>query len=290
MLELYGSDGRSEWLDIDWREHQRWVTLAGDPVNVIELGDGEPVVLVHGLAGSWQNWLENIPHLARSRRVIALDLPGFGASPMPAKKISISGYARTLDALCAELGLDSAAVVGNSMGGFIGAELAIAFPQRVQRLVLVSAAGLSIENQRRQPELTLARRMEAVSAWLATQSDAFARRPRLRQLALAVVARHPERLSGPLAAEQIRGSGKPGFVDAFDAMTSYRIRDRLSQIACRTMIVWGTHDHLVPVRDAHEFEALVPNARKVIFADTGHVAMLERPRRFNALLDDFLAE
>ena len=82
----------------------------------------------------------------------------------------------------------------------------------------------------------------------------------------------------PLVAEQIRGSGKPGFVDALDALTDYPIRDRLPEIACPTLIVWGEDDKLVPVRDADEFERLIPDARKVVFPDTGHVAMLERPR------------
>ena len=91
----------------------------------------------------WQNWLLNIPAFMGSHRVIAPDLPGFGRSEMPAGKISIQGYARLIDALCAELGLEQPIVVGNSMGGFIGAELAIAFPTQVKQLVLVSAAGLS---------------------------------------------------------------------------------------------------------------------------------------------------
>src|SRR5207247_5261751 len=133
--------------------------VAGRPANVIEPGAGDPpVVFVHGLAGSWQNWLENLPHFAERHRVIAMDLPGFGASPMPAEKISISGYAQWLDELLGTLGVDEAVVVGNSMGGFIGAELAIAFPRRVRRLVLVSAAGLTIEYQRNERILGLLRR------------------------------------------------------------------------------------------------------------------------------------
>jgi pimeloyl-ACP methyl ester carboxylesterase len=291
---VYGPAGRSAWLDVDWRTHQRWVTVQGRPVNVIELGQGPPLVFVHGLAGSWQNWLEQLPVFAEQRRVIALDLPGFGHSPLPAEKISIPGYARTLDALCQALEIDAAAFVGNSMGGFIGAELAISFPRRVERLVLVSAAGLSIEHQRSEPGLAALRRAENVLAfytgWIASRSDAVARRSRLRRAVLALVAAHPERLPAPLAAEQIRGSGKPGFIDAVDALTSYPIRDRLGEIACPTLVVWGDRDRLVPVGDALEFERLIPNARKVIFEDTGHVAMLERPARFNAVLEDFLAD
>jgi pimeloyl-ACP methyl ester carboxylesterase len=290
----YGPTGRSPWLDVDWRSHQRWLQVGGRRVNVVELGSGPPLVFVHGLSGSWQNWLEQLPVFARDHRVVAFDLPGFGASEMPDWPISISGDARWLDALYDALGIDAAAVVGNSMGGFIGAELAIAFPSRVERLVLVSAAGLTVEYQRDERALavlrTLDKRLAAYAAWLGTRSDELARRPRARRMIFGLVAHRPDLLPAPLVAEQIRGSGKPGFVPALDALTSYPIRDRLPEIGCPTLIVWGTEDRLVPVRDADEFARLIPNARKVVWPQTGHMAMLERPAAFNRLLAAFLAE
>jgi pimeloyl-ACP methyl ester carboxylesterase len=224
--------------------------------------------------------------------VIALDLPGFGYSPMPAEKISISGYARTIGELCDVLDIAAAALVGNSMGGFISAELAICDPARVDRLVLVSAAGISIENQS-YPTGAMHRVegfLAAYTAWVASKSEFVSRRSRLRQATLYSVMRHPGRLPAPLAAEQLRGSGKPGFIDALDALMSYPIRDRLSEISCPTLIVWGRRDWLVPVKDADKFERLIPNSRKVVYEGTGHMAMLERPAAFNALVDEFLAE
>jgi 4,5:9,10-diseco-3-hydroxy-5,9,17-trioxoandrosta-1(10),2-diene-4-oate hydrolase len=286
----YGPDGRSEWLDVDWREHRRWVTVEGRPVNVVELGEGPAMLLLHGLGGSWRNWLETIPHFARRFRVIAPDLPGFGDSPLPSEPISIPGYGRSVCALLDALGVESAVVVGNSMGGFIGIELAVRFPARVRRLVLVSAAGIEIEHQRREPVRTLARALALFSVWVGSRADALARRPRLRRLLMATSAAHPERLPAPLAAEQIRANGKPGWLGAFDALLSYRIRDRLEEIACPTLIVWGDRDRMVPVRDADEFERAIPGARKVIFPDTGHLAMLERPARFNEVVDEFLSD
>jgi pimeloyl-ACP methyl ester carboxylesterase len=290
----YGPSGRSPWLDVDWREHQRWVTIDGRRVNVIELGSGPPVVFIHGLSGSWQNWLEQLPVFARDHRVIAFDLPGFGASQMPREKITIRGYGHFVDALLDELGVSSAAVVGNSMGGFIGIELAIRFPERVERLVLVSAAGLSIEYLRNERALAvlgaIENRLAAYSGWLASRSDALARRPGARRMIFGIVAKRPDRLPGPLVAEQVRGSGKPGFLPALDALTDYPIRDRLGEIACPTLIVWGADDKLVPARDADEFARLIPNSRKVVWPETGHVAMLERPEAFNALVQAFLAE
>ena len=290
----YGPGGRSPWMDINWRERQRWVTIDGRRVNVIELGSGPPVVFIHGLSGSWQNWLEQLPVFARDHRVITFDLPGFGASELPREKITISGYGRFVEALLDELGVASAAVVGNSMGGFIGIELAIRFPERVERLVLVSAAGLSIEYLRNERALAvlgaLGNRLAAYSGWVASRSDALARRPVARRAIFGIVAHRPDRLPGPLVAEQVRGSGKPGFIPALDALTDYPIRDRLGEIACPTLIVWGAEDKLVPARDADEFARLIPNARKVVWPQTGHVAMLERPEGFNALVQAFLAE
>src|ERR1700760_4116199 len=146
---MFEPAARARWQDVDWRAPQRWRIVDGTPVNTIELGpengdtEAKPLVFVHGLSGSWPNWLEQLPAFAAEHRVITLDLPGFGHSPMPRETISISGYAQMLDRLLDQLEIDAAAVVGNSMGGFIGAELAIAFPQRVERLVLVSAAGIS---------------------------------------------------------------------------------------------------------------------------------------------------
>lgn len=269
--------------------------MEGQPLNVIELGEGPPVVFVHGLSGSWPNWLEQLPVFARDHRVVALDLPGFGHSPMPLQDITISGYARALDGLMETLGLDAATLVGNSMGGFVSAELAIAYPQRVERLVLVSAAGISTyqrpEVMRAVPWLTRAERViAAYTAWLASKSDTVVRRRGLRNATLGLVVRHPGRLPGPLAAEQLRGAGKPGFMQALGALLDYPLRERLPEIACPTLIVWGAEDRVISRRDADVFEQLIPNSRKVMFEDTGHMAMLERPAAFNELLERFMRE
>jgi pimeloyl-ACP methyl ester carboxylesterase len=291
---------KERWQDVDWQGHQRWIEIEGTPVNTVVLGPEpeqgtQPIVFVHGLSGSWPNWLEQLPVFAATHRVITLDLPGFGHSPMPRETISIAGYARLLDGLLDRLEVDAAVVVGNSMGGFIAAELAIAFPQRVERLVLISAAGISTHNHRGSalglPALRRAERiLGAYTAWLAAHSDAVVRRPRLRDATLNFVVRHPERLPASLAAEQLRGAGTPGFLQGLEAVLHYDVRDRLPEIACPTLIVWGDRDRVIGVRDADVFAELIPDSRKVVFGDTGHMSMLERPEAFNALLEEFLGE
>ena len=237
---MYGTASRSPWLDVDWRRHQRWVLVDGDAVNTIELGGEarsdttrQPLVFLHGLSGSWPNWLEQLPVFAAERRVIAIDLPGFGHSPMPAEPITIPGYARMLDGLLGQLEIDAAAVVGNSMGGFIGAELAIAFPQRVERLVLVSAAGISThENRSARRTVPALRRLErlvtATTAWTASKSDAVARRPRLRNATLNLVVSHPGRMPAALAAELSA------------------LRSALKDIKVPTLVLSGSRDNNAP--------------------------------------------
>ena len=286
----YGVRGRSAWLDIDWPAHQRWVRVDGVPANVIEFGDGPPLLFVHGLSGCWQNWLENMPFFARTHRVVAVDLPGFGASPMPPGEISISGYARFLEGLCEALSIDAAAVVGNSMGGFIAAELAISSPQRVERLMLVSAAGISAEHLHRDGIMAGARVVAGVATATAARHEWFARRPGLRKLALRFVVRHADRLSAPIAHELMSGSGKPAFLPAMEGIMAHPISRRLPQIACPTFVVWGEDDRVIPVRDAQRFGELIADVRVEVLPDTGHVPMLERPGRFNALLEAFLEE
>lgn len=285
----YVRSGHSPWMEVDWSAHQRWVMVDGRPVNVVELGEGPPVLLVHGLAGSWQNWLENVCPLAASHRVIAVDLPGFGHSAVPRQDISISGYAHCLESVCEQLEAERVAVVGNSMGGFVGADMAIAHPGRVSHLVLVAAAVLWNERRRARPLTTLANVTEATTALLFAQTQRAVRRPRLRTLALSQVVRHPDRVPPPLALEQLSSSGSPeAFGQALQALFSYKLRDRLPEIECPTLVVWGSHDQLVSVKDARVLAELIPGAHTEIFDDTGHMPMLERPARFNALIEEFV--
>jgi pimeloyl-ACP methyl ester carboxylesterase len=214
---------------------------------------------------------------------------------MPPEKITINFYARVVDELLDSLNIGTASIVGNSMGGFIGAELAIEFATRVDRLVLVSAAGLTTAEMHNDKALSALRRIENILAygagWAGSRSDRLARRPGLRKALMLAVAAHPDKLSSALAAEQVRGSGKPGFLDALEALGTYPLQDRLERIEAPTLIVWGSKDRLVPLRDADRFvEAIGDNANKVVYSDTGHVAMLERPARFNADVEKFLVE
>jgi pimeloyl-ACP methyl ester carboxylesterase len=278
-----------EWPAVEWRARLRRVELPGAEVNYVEVGEGEPVLFVHGLSGCWQNWLEQLPHFGRGQRAIALDLPGFGSSPMPSWQIEMPAYGRLLHDFCEKLGIEGATLVGNSMGGLVAAEAATAFPGRFERLVLVSAAGiLNTWN----PE---ARATATAWAWktfaptVSGLARAIVSRPHSRQLTLGLFMRYPDRLRADLLWEQIVGGAEcDGFGDALQALIRYDIRERLATIEMPTLIVWGLSDHVVPVAAAISYHRRIPHSRLEIFERTGHVPQLERPLRFNALLDEFV--
>jgi pimeloyl-ACP methyl ester carboxylesterase len=288
----YGVSDAPDWRGIDWSRHLGQMKVAGRTINYVDYGagDGIPLLFVHGLGGNWQNWLENLPRVGGSRRCVALDLPGFGRSEMPADRISISHYAHLVEELCRRLELPAVAVVGNSMGGFIAAEIAMSYPDRTERLILAAAAGISVTTAYRRPTVTAARASTIAGVFGVAKHRQVVVRPRLRHVALAPVVRHPTRLKPDITHEVMQAVGSPGYVPALDALLTYDFRDRLEEVACPTLLVWGAEDMLVPVKDADEFERAIADSRKVVLDDTGHAPMLERPVPFNDALLAFLEQ
>jgi pimeloyl-ACP methyl ester carboxylesterase len=293
----YASHDRPAWLDVDWARHHRTIEIEGRRVAYVDAGEGPPLILVHGHSGRWQNWLEQIPHFMRTHRVIAPDLPGFGDSEMPRDDLTIVNYGRIVDRLCDALGIERAVMVGNSMGGGVSAEVAIKFGTRVEGLVLVSATGLAgrylgIPNElARNPAFAAAGRVVlSLTGAPAPVLKALEARPRGRALTLAGVVRYPGRLYPGMAFELARGAGKPGAAPASLELATYDFRDEVPKIEAPTLIVWGARDRTVPSEGAGLYEELIRGSRALVYADTGHLPMVERPQRFNADLEAFLAE
>jgi pimeloyl-ACP methyl ester carboxylesterase len=280
-----------EWLGVDWRQHLRQCEVGGARVNYVEMGpaSGATLVLVHGLSGAWQNWLENIPYFAREHRVIALDLPGFGQTPMPDWEISIEAYGSFLHEFCDAVDVEVCTLVGNSMGGFVSSEATIREPSRFEKLVLVSAAGISHASMRRRPAEVAARMSIATAPLMLKLEERSLRRPGLRQATFAGLFYAARRLRPELVYEFFEhGTGKPGLIPAVRGLIGYDILDRLEEVEVPTLIVWGRDDHIVPPNDALGYGERLHNSRTVIFDKTGHCPMAERPVRFNRVLEAFL--
>ena len=287
----YGVSDRPDWRSVTWRSRLRAVTVDGRRVHVVDSGRGAgtPVVLIHGLGGRWQSWLETIPRIAVARRVVAFDLPGFGRSQPPREPISIPGYARTVERLCDLLDLDRVVLVGNSMGGFVAAELALRFPARVERLALVSAAAVSIGDFNPLPAMLLVGALARTPLGSAEGMRALIARRRARHLAFANLVRHPTLVDPAMLSELVGGRGAPGLRDAVRAMIAHDIRGELPRLDAPALIAHGREDMLVPLADSQWLAQQLPHAQLEIFEDTGHLVMVERPVRFNDALLRFAA-
>lgn len=287
----YGAPGRPAWADVDWSLYRRSAIVEDRKINYVDLGDpsAPPVLLVHGLAGTWMNWLENLLPFSERFRVIALDLPGFGQSEMPRDGISVANYARIVQTLLAQLGITRIAVVGNSMGGAVSFQLAMDFPDLIESITAVSPVGISTRHPGLPAVEQSATALGGIMSFGYRQRKWLARRPGLRRVSLLSVATHPEKLRPELVFELISGAGKPGFATATDAIMSHDYVDRLGEVSCPVLLVWGRRDLLVPSRDAHRYAKRLPDARKLIVRDTGHLTMLERPAWFNHMAGDFIS-
>src|SRR5262249_39232668 len=130
------------WTDIDWSSYVHDVIVGGRSIRYVDYGNGPPLILLHGLGGCWQWWLECLPALSRHSRVIGIDLPGFGHSdPLPASA-TMCDYASVVAPLVDELALSSVTVAGHSMGGVVTLALARARPASLERILLINAGGV----------------------------------------------------------------------------------------------------------------------------------------------------
>jgi 4,5:9,10-diseco-3-hydroxy-5,9,17-trioxoandrosta-1(10),2-diene-4-oate hydrolase len=283
-----------DWRRIDWRGLVNRAPVGGAEISYADLGSGEPaVLLVHGLGAQWRVWLPTIGPISKRRRVIAADLPGFGNSPLPPRRVSVAGFADALEELCEGLGLGPVVAVGNSLGGAVSAQLALAHPERVERLVLVNAVGIVPSFMEWARTLPFIWAGAVFGGQVSGARRQIASRARLRKAALWRVVHRPELLDADLVYHGVLHPPGPGARDGLAAGIEHLTpewQDRLRRIACPTLVIWGEDDQLLPMRHAEEWIRRIPNSRLITFERTGHIPMVEQPEQFNAALLDFIEE
>lgn len=276
------------WTDIDWRPFVKNVLVNDIRIRYLDYGSGPPLVLLHGMAASWQWWLENIPRLAMRHRIIAVDLPGFGHSePLP-PPAEMSTHARMVIDLLRQLDVRSATIAGHSMGGLVALEMAIADRQRVRDLVLVGAGGVPMTERRLTITLVLLR-MFSVILRPRFVRRALGTKPWLRRIVLRSGFRDPSAMSPELAAEIMPLFSGPGFIDAVAAAGRAVRRTAPESIACPVLLLWGEHDAMAPLRCAQDMQDRLPDSKLVVVPGAGHTPMIEYPDRFNEAVLAFSA-
>lgn len=245
-----------------------------------QYGHGAPVVLVHGLGSSTRDWEYQIPELASRYRVIALDVRGHGRSDKPRERYSISGFAEDVVALIDHLGLDSVHLVGISMGGMIGFQLAVDHPALLKSLTIVNS-GPEVKPRSPRDYVEIARRW-SLSRLLSLNTIAKALgkllfpRPEQVELRRKIEERWPQ-------------NDKRAYLASLDAIIGWGVRERLARITCPTLVISADRDY-TPVAQKQAYVDELPNARLLVIEDSRHATPLDQPQRFNSSLLAFLDE
>ena len=271
------------------------VKLHGRLVTYLEAGAGPVVLLIHGMAGTYENWQAVIEPLARRHTIVAPDLPGHGRSAPGAGDYSLGAHAVGLRDLLIALGHERATLVGHSLGGGIAMQLAYQFPEFAERLVLVSSGGLG-------PEVSAILRVAALPGsdlFIAATARTASRAGAVLGRGLAAVGLRPT----TDVAEVARGYASLADRDrraAFLATLRSVINpggqridasDRLYLTSgVPVLIVWGARDPIVPARHGERAHEAIPGSRLEIFDGVGHLPQLEAPARFVAVLERFIEE
>jgi pimeloyl-ACP methyl ester carboxylesterase len=270
--------------------------VGGMPTRYLTAGTtGPPLLLLHGVGDNAFDWRWVMPALASTHRVYAPDLPGSGESARPLDDYSPAFFTRFVAAFLDALGVDHAAVIGNSLGGLVGLRLALAEPQRVTALGLVSSGGLG-------REVTYALRSLALPGYGKLAVAWGKRRPGAAQRALgraALVFARPRGAPREWIEEQYRLARLPGFLEAQLATVRAQVGlkgqrevlvDRLAQLERPTIVVWGTRDQVLPYSQAKEAFSRLAEGYLELIPECGHLPQVEQPERFVSGLRQFLNE
>jgi pimeloyl-ACP methyl ester carboxylesterase len=273
----------------------RTVEVHGHPVNFIEAGSGPVLMLIHGMAGTCANWEAVIEPLAINHTVIAPDFPGHGASGPGGGDYSLGSLASGLRDLMLALGHERATLVGHSLGGGVALQFTYQFPEMVERLALVSSGGLGPDVS----PILRAAALPGAELFISATAGVGSKVGSVVGRGLGLVGLRPN----TDLAEVTRGYATltdPARRKAFVATLRSVVGTEGQRVAALDklylaetlplLIVWGENDPIIPVAHAHEAHAQLPGSRLEIFEDAGHVPQLERPGRFIAVLERFVAE
>ena len=270
------------------------IDIHGDRIAVRDEGEGEALLLIHGMAGSSQTWRAILPLLAKKYRVIAPDLLGHGQSSKPRTDYSLGAFAVGLRDLLDELEVESATVVGHSLGGGIAMQFVYQHPDYCRRLVLISSGGLG-------PEVGLILRLLAAPG---------------AELIMPVIAPSPVLRTGNSVRSWLSSLGlrSPRGAEIWNAYSSFSDRQTrdaflrtlrsvvdyrgqsvsaLNRLTLRdglpALAIWGEQDAIIPVGHAYSALKARPDCRLEVLPDVGHFAQVEAPLKVAELIDDFIS-
>ncbi len=249
-------------------------------------GNGSPVLLIHGSGpgvSAWANWRLTIPALAENSRVVAPDMVGFGFTERPeAFEYTMDNWISHAVAVMDTLSIDTFSLVGNSFGGAIALGIAIRFPERVEKLILMGSVGVPFE---------LTEGLDKV--WGYTPSEQNMKK------VMEYFAYNQQMMTDDLINLRYRASIQKGFQESFASMfPAPRQRwidamafadEDIKSITCPALICHGREDKVIPPANSHQLFSLIPNSELHMYGHCGHWTQIEHSQSFNTLLVDFVA-
>jgi len=271
-------------LTYNWRGYQVYYKTAS-PTTRAGGETAAPVIFLHGFGSSSFVWRENLAALAEQRKVVALDLLGFGKSDKPAIEYSPDVWVNLVHEFARANGFRKVALVGNDLGGLIAAEFALRFPDKTDKLVLVDSLGMSCNLSRTQ-------RLFFKPVIGRASFRLFFRKGYVGRVLRNSVYGDPGLVTDEVIEGYHRPFRSPGAASAYRSvgrrMRQWRLGDRAKEIAVPTLIVWGEEDRVTPLTDAVELDSLIPNSTIVTVPGAGHYPQAEFPGQFNTYVLRYL--
>ncbi|HSR13381.1 MAG TPA: alpha/beta hydrolase [Thermodesulfobacteriota bacterium] len=267
------------------------IVVADAGINFVQAGKGPPVLFLHGLGGSWKDWAPTLPPFASKHQVVAPDFPGFGDSEAPDVNYSIEWLTEVVEKFIEAKSLRGAVVVGHSMGGIVALNLVARRNARVARLAVVDPVATGDKAEFMSHVMT--RKFFAPDTeWESLES---AVRERFRSMVENFVKNRKPGTAREFFESVPKNpfNGKPLLpmtpaVQLTASLIDFDIRPKLASVDCPTLILWGEKDPIAPSADAYLLAKGIRNSRVVVFGDTGHSPMIEKPDKFNHELGRFI--
>jgi len=275
------------WKDVAYAHPDRTIRAADHEIHYVDVGpreDPEPLVLIHGLGGNLDNWRHTIAAFGKAKRVVAVDLPGFGKSEKkPGVDYGPRPMAGRVAAFMDALGIERAAIAGNSMGGLVTVWIALDHPERAARIVLVDAAGLDEEMGWLTDNILSVENLEK-NQWRGARAGEdviFVETPE-------GYAAEVERLYHISRTDPTWPAYARTFRSAVEGVFRDNVRWKLGEIETPTLIVWGEEDNLLDIEAAETMHREIDGSLLTVIPACGHVPQWECPRPFNRALANFL--
>jgi pimeloyl-ACP methyl ester carboxylesterase len=292
LLTACASAHDPHWFEALSRLPIKTIHVDGHRLAYLDVGEGSPIVLIHGLGGSMWQWEHQLSALAAKHRVIVPDLLGSGLSDKPDLDYTPDHMLGSFRGLLDALHLDTVSLVGNSMGGGLAIALAVTQPTRVEHLILIGGFPDHVRDRVASPLFQQALDSRA-PVWVAKLVNWLAGRALTTRVLREII--HDERTLTPAVVERAyRNRSQPGFIPPLLAIIrnlplwETGFARHIGEIRQPTLIVWGANDRLFPSAVADHLHATIPGSRVVTIPEAGHLSMWERPELVNPLLLEFL--